>query len=298
MKKQPSAMAKARRNARYFLENLALRGIFALLFALPYPRRVALMGWLAAQVIAPVAGWRARVRANLAHVCPELPKTEVEQLARAVPNNAGRTLIEIYSGSDFVARVKDSPIEGPGLAALEQARAQGRPVILVTAHFGNYDVARAALSARGHNMGALYRRMNNPYFNPHYVRSIGKIGQPLFEQGRRGMVQMVKNLRGGGVLGILSDVYFGNGVAMPFFGKPAMTSLATAEMALKYDALLIPTFAIRQDNGLDFVIRLEPPVPHSDAVTMTRAVNAQLESLVRQHTGQWFWIHRRWKNVR
>jgi KDO2-lipid IV(A) lauroyltransferase len=256
------------------------------------------MGWLAAQVIAPVAGWRARVRANLAHVCPELPKTEVEKLARAVPNNAGRTLIEIYSGSDFVSRVKDSPIEGPGMAALEQARAQGRPVILVTAHFGNYDVARAALSARGHNMGALYRRMNNPYFNPHYVRSIGKIGQPLFEQGRRGMVQMVKHLRAGGVLGILSDVYFGNGVAMPFFGKPAMTSLATAEMALKYDAVLIPTFAIRQDNGLDFVIRLEPPVPHSDPVTMTQAVNAQLESLVRQHMGQWFWIHRRWKNVR
>jgi KDO2-lipid IV(A) lauroyltransferase len=298
MKKQPSAMAKARRNARYFLENLALRSIFSLLFALPYPRRVALMGWLAAQVIAPVAGWRARVRANLAHVCPELPKAEVERLARAVPNNAGRTLIEIYSGSDFVARVKDSPIEGPGLDALEQARAQGRPVILVTAHFGNYDVARAALSARGHNMGALYRRMNNPYFNPHYVRSIGNIGQPLFEQGRRGMVQMVKHLRAGGVLGILSDVYFGNGVAMPFFGKPAMTSLATAEMALKYDAVLIPTFAIRQDNGLDFVIRLEPPVPHSDAVTMTQAVNAQLESLVRQHMGQWFWIHRRWKNVR
>jgi len=60
MKKQPSALVKARRNARYFLENLALRSIFALLFALPYPRRVALMGWLAAQVIAPVAGWRAR----------------------------------------------------------------------------------------------------------------------------------------------------------------------------------------------------------------------------------------------
>jgi len=77
-----------------------------------------------------------------------------------------------------------------------------------------------------------------------------------------------------------------------------MTSLATAEMALKYDAVLIPTFAIRQDNGLDFVIRLEPPVPHSDPVTMTQAVNAQLESLVRQHMGQWFWIHRRWKNVR
>lgn len=282
---------------RYFATNLAVWSFFGLALSLPYRWRVPLMGWLASRVIAPVAGWRGRVRRNLAHVMPDLTPNEVERLVRAVPDNAGRTLIEIYSGPDFVNRVKDCPIEGPGLAALEEARAQGRPVILVTAHFGNYDTARAALIARGHNIGSLYRRMRNPYFNAHYVRSISAIGTPMFEQGRRGMMQLVKHLRGGGVLGVLTDLHVGGAPALPFFGQPARTSLVTAELALKYDALLIPTFSIRQANGLDFVVRLEAPIPHTDPETMTRAVNDELEKLVRAHMGQWFWIHRRWKKA-
>lgn len=282
---------------RYGATNLALRAMFGLALALPYRWRVPLMGWLASRVIAPLAGWRRRIRDNLAHALPDLPGPDVARLLRTVPDNAGRTLIEIYSGADFTARASRSPIGGPGLAALEHARAQGRPVILVTAHFGNYDAARAALIARGHDMGALYRRMRNPYFNAHYVRSIGAIGQPMFEQGRAGMVQMVRHLKGGGVLGVLTDLSVSNAPALPFFGQPARTSLATAELAIRYDAVLIPIFSIRQENGLDFRIRLEAPIPHTDPDTMTRAVNASLESLVRQHPDQWFWIHRRWKGT-
>lgn len=285
------------RRLRYGATNIALRAMFGLALALPYGWRVPLMGWLTSRVIAPLAGWRGRIRDNLAHVLPDLPAAKVAELVRTVPDNAGRTLIEIYSGPEFTARARRSSIEGPGLAALEQARAAGQPVILVTAHFGNYDAARAALIARGHNMGALYRRMRNPYFNAHYVRSISAIGQPMFEQGRAGMVQMVRHLKGGGVLGVLTDLHVHDAPALPFFGQPARTSLGTAELALKYKAVLIPTFSIRQENGLDFAIRLDAPIAHSDPETMTRAVNAALETLVRQHPGQWFWIHRRWKHA-
>lgn len=285
----------ARERASYRGQNAALRGLFALVLALPYRWRVPLMGWLTSHIIAPLAGWRNRVRRNLALVHPDMPHPEVEALARRVPDNAGRTLIEIYSGAEFIRRARAAPIEGPGLAALEQARQTGRPAILVTAHFGNYDVARAALIARGHNMGALYRPMRNPYFNAHYVRAIGRIGQPLFAQGRRGMMQLVRHLRDGGVLGILTDLHARDGVALPFLGQPAMTSLVTAELALKYDAVLIPTFGIRAPDGLNFTIRMEAPVPHTSPTEMTLAINHQLESLLAAHPEQWFWIHRRWK---
>lgn len=287
---------RAQRIGQY-LTNLALRGVFGLVLSLPYAWRVPMMGWLARRVVAPIAGWRRRIRANLALACPDLPGPEVERLAQAVPDNVGRTLIEIYSGDDFTARARAAQIEGPGLAALEQARAEGRPAILVTAHFGNYDAARAALIARGHNMGALYRAMTNPYFNDHYVAKISAIGTPMFEQGRRGMMQLVKHLRSGGVLGILTDLYAADGVPLPFFGQPARTSLVTAELALKYDAVLIPTFAIRAPNGLDFTIQMQEPIPQTDATTMTQEVNTRLEALVRQHMDQWFWIHRRWKKA-
>jgi KDO2-lipid IV(A) lauroyltransferase len=212
-----------------------------------------------------------------------------------VPRNVGRTLIEIYSGPEFVARAIKAPIEGPGLARLESARAEGRPVILVTGHMGNYDAVRANLIHRGFNMGALYRRMSNPYFNEHYVHSISQIGTPLFEQGRKGMIEMVRHLRSGGILGILTDLYAKHGEALTFFGQKARTSLVTAELALKYNAALIPVYGLRDPDGFGFRIIALDEIPHSDPVTMTQAVNDGLEALVRENMDQWFWVHRRWK---
>src|SRR6056297_2119159 len=147
------------RKARLYLTNLALRGLIGTTMLLPYAARVRAMGWLVSRVVAPLAVFDKRIRDNLAFVCPDLPEDEVRRLCRTVPDNAGRTLIEIYSGEAFVERARAAPLTGPGLSTLEQARAAGRPVILVSGHFGNYDVARANLIARGHRMGALYRRM-------------------------------------------------------------------------------------------------------------------------------------------
>lgn len=283
------------RRARDYTINLVLTGALRLALALPYATRVRMMGALVSGVFAPIAGFRKRIRENLHHVLPDLPQDQVEHLCKAVPNNVGRTLIEIYSGEEFVARAIESPISGPGLDKLEAARAQGRPVILVTGHMGNYDVVRAALIHRGHNMGALYRRMSNPYFNTHYVNSISKIGTPMFEQGRKGMMEMVRHIKAGGVLGILTDLYVQDGVALDFFGQKAVTSLVTAELALKFNAALIPVYGLRNPDGLSFRIVVQDEIPHSDAMTMTQQVNAGLEDLIRDNMDQWFWIHRRWK---
>lgn len=289
---QSSLLPTAR--AGYFLGNLALRALIGLAGLVPYRWRVPAMGWLTAR-LAPLVGFNRRIRDNLRLVCPDLPETELRRLCRAVPDNAGRTLIELYAGAPFLERAHAAPIIGPGLAALEEARAQGRPVILMTGHFGNYDAARANLIARGHAMGALYRRMANPYFNAHYVRTISAIGTPLFEQGRRGMIEMVRHLKTGGIIAIVGDLHAHGGEELSFFGKPAVTAIVPAELALKYNAVMIPVYAIRQPNGLDFEVVMHAPIPHSDPLRMTQAVNDGLEGLVRAHMGQWFWIHRRWK---
>lgn len=301
---QDMTMARGKAGRRHrkggigdFLVNLMLRGVFGLALMLPYRWRVPLFGALTARVVAPLAGYRRRIRDNLALVAPELSQSELKELLRAVPDNAGRTLIEIYSGREFTDRVKDLPLDGPGAAALEEAARQKRPVILVTGHFGNYDVPRAALIARGYPVGAIYMPMSNPYFNAHYERAISRIGQPLFARGRKGLAQMLKFLRSGGMTGFLVDQHMAHGAPLTFFGKTARTALSAAEMALKYNALLIPIYGVRQPNGLDFRIIVDTPVPHTDPETMTQALNDSLERLVREHMGQWFWIHRRWKGL-
>jgi KDO2-lipid IV(A) lauroyltransferase len=282
-------------NLRHWLQDRFLRGLIGALMRLPYRWRVPLCGWAVARIVAPVAGYRGRIRDNLAHVMPDLPRAEVERIVRAVPDNVGRTVIEIYSGAEFIAHAVSHPLTGEGVQALEEAHRAGRPVILVTGHFGNYDASRAALIAQGYRVGALYMPMNNPYFNAHYEEAIGRIGRPLFPRGKKGLGEMVRHLRSGGMLGMLIDQNMGHGARLSFFGKTALTALSAADLALKYDALLVPTYGIRGVDGLSFTILVEAPIPHSTPEAMTQALNDSLEALARRHMDQWFWIHRRWK---
>lgn len=279
----------------YWLWDRALRIILWLLLRVPYRWRVPIFGWMTSRIVAPIAGYDRRVRANLAQILPDLTPDEVRRIERAVPDNLGRTMIEMYSGAEFIARASRHAPSGPGLAELQTAVAAGRPVIIVTGHFGNYNAARAALIARGHVIGGLYRPLDNPWFNSHYVAAMESIGKPMFARGRRGMAEMVRFLRGGGIVGLLIDQRMHQGAKLSFFGHEALTALSAAELALKYDALLLPVYAIRQDNGLDFDILVEASIPPGAPETMTQALNDSLEALVRAHPGQWLWIHRRWK---
>lgn len=279
-----------------WLVDLAVRGLLGIARALPYERRIPFMGLVTARIVAPVAGYRARAMTHLARTHPDMCHADRRRIANGVADNFGRTLAEIYSGAEFVARIAASdPLTGPGLPALLSATRQGRPVILAVAHFGNYDAMRSALVAKGIEVGAVYRPMDNPYFNAHYTRAIHAIAEPLFPRNRSGIADMLRFLRKGGVLALGVDQHFASGQDLLFFGLPAMTTLSPAIFALKYNCDLIPIHAIRSHNGLDFVVRVDLPIPHGTAQDMMQAVNDNLEEVVRAHMDQWFWIHRRWK---
>lgn len=270
------------------------RGLIGLALALPYRWRVPAMGWLMRRVVGPLTGYRRRALDNLAMIWPDMAPATRKAIADQVLDNAGRTLIENYSTAEFTTRAAAITPTGPGLAALEAARAVGRPVILVTGHFGNYEAARAALVARGHVIGGLYRPMSNPYFNAHYVATMEAFGGPVFAQGRAGTAGFVRHLKSGGHLVLLFDQH-AQGAVIPFLGKPAHTATSAADLALRYGADLIPFYATRQPDGLTFTVELEAPVPPSDPEEMTRALTRSLEARVTAAPGQWFWVHRRWK---
>ena len=288
-------MPQQKRGLSEFAQNLAIKGIIGLAKALPYRSRVRFMGWVMSAIVAPIAGWRKRIRANLLLIYPDMPEAQIKAMCRQVPNNFGRSLIEIYSGDGFKARVADIPFQGDGVAALAQARDDKRPVILVTGHFGNYDAPRAALIAKGYPVGGLYNPMSNAYFNDQYVAAISELGRPVFERSRRGLSQMVRFLKDGGMVGMVADHFMMHGVPIDFMGHPAYTALSAAEMAIKYDAQVIPIYGRRTKDGFGFDIIVDAPIPHSDPVTMTQAMNESLERLIRETPEQWFWIHRRWK---
>ena len=279
------------------LQFALIKSVLWVLHQLPYDKRVPFAGWILSRVVAPLLGWRKRIAANVRLVAPETSETEIRRIERAVPDNFGRTMAELFSPDEFVDIARATALEGPGVAALEQARAEGRSSILVSGHFGNYDVVRAGVIAHGFSVGGIYRPMNIPQFNDIYVDTISKVGKPLFSRGRRGMAEMMRFLKTGGTLAVLIDQRLNNGVQLQFFGHSAFTALSFAELALKYDAMVVPCYGIRQPDGLSFRAVFEAPIPHTTPKEMTQALNDSLEAQVRQHMGQWFWIHNRWKDI-
>lgn len=277
------------------IRNVFFRTVLGAALRLPYRKRVALVGSVATNIIAPLAGWRTRIRSNLDLVWPELSQEERERIVRKVSDNAGRTLIEIYSGEEFVERIKQSELTGPGLPQLAEARASGRPIVLVTAHLGNYDSVRGKLSREGYPMAALYRPMENPKFNAHYLKAISTIAEPVYPTDGKGIAALVKHLKKGGIIGIVADVGSTKAPVLSFFGKPAHTPLSAAEWAVRFDALMVPIFGIRQPDGFSFRVEVATPIPNGDPADMMQSYNDAVEAVVRQHPEQWFWIHRRWK---
>lgn len=276
--------------------NLAALSVIRLLSVLPFNARRAILGGIFTHVIAPISGMRRRIRENLAFVFPDLPEQQVGHLCRAVPRNLGYTVAELYSAEDLLRMMHAHPTEGEGYADLLTARDAGRPVFIVTGHIGNYDALRAFLITAGFRIGGIYRPMDNALFNRHYVEAISRIGEPLFARGRAGMVEMIRFLRSGGMVGVVLDQAARDGIRLSFLGKEALTSTAICDMAIRYGALVLPAYGIRK--GKDFRLIFEKPIPISTSREMTQALNNSLENHVIKNMEQWLWTHRRWKQSR
>ena len=274
----------------------ALGGLLGAAARLPYARRVALGGIVGRRVLARPSGYRRRILDNLDYVLPDRPEAERRRIAGEAADNAGRLLMEHFSIGELGERMARVAPEGAGLSALEEARASGRPIAMMTAHLGNHEAAWVCLIRHGLPLGGLYRPLSNPRVNARYEDAVTRHGYgPLFPQTRAGLGKLLRHMRAGGAAMMLNDIYGGSGVPLDFLGRPAMTSLSTADLALKLDALVLPFFAIRQPDGVSFRVEVEAPVTEQEPLALTQAINARVEARILAHPGQWLWMHRRWK---
>ena len=292
-------MAKAPKGTfLQYLGDFIIRGLIVACSVVPFELRGKLMGQILKSIIAPLSGYKKRAIDNLTYIYPQMGGAEKKRIADAVAVNAGRTFIENYDILTLKKMLKNCEIKGEGLAALEMAQASGKPVLFVTGHFGNFEAPRAALVAKGYQIGGLYRPMSNPYFNDHYSKNMHRLSGPVFEQGRRGTMGLLRHLKTGGMGVLLFDIYDSRGIEIPFLGKPAPTVTSAAEIALKTGAVIIPMFGLRREDSRLFDIILKAPITHSTALEMTVQMTKQLEEMVHDYPEQWFWIHRRWKPER
>ena len=273
-----------------------VRYLLGILSILPYRKKIFLGGLIYQKIISPLSGNRKRIIDNLKLIFPDLEKRKREELCSQVPNNIGRTLFELLSPNAFSNIAKSAKVSGPGFKILKDAQEQKKPVILVSGHFGNYDVVRVVLNTNQISVGALYKPMSNPYFNTFYERCIKQIAEPLFPRGRAGMGNMMRYLEDGNVVALLIDQYMSHGEPLKFLGHTAYTATSAAKLALKHDALLITFYVVRNDDGINFDLVFESPVKPSTPNEMTQVLNDRLEKQIRKNMGQWLWTHKRWKS--
>lgn len=240
----------------------------------------------------PPAIWR--FDREVLRIFPDMTRARRAVLRREMGRNMGRTLFEILHSAEFQARRDRFHVSGPGLAALEAARATGKAAIVVSGHFGQWDAVRAVLKARGMETGAVYRPQKNRFYQRGFLAGIEQGGRPVIAIGRAGTMDLVRHLRKGGFLAILLDEKYAGGIPVAFLGLPALTSTSAAALALKYDLPLVPAYGTRRPDGAEFDVEFEAPIPHTDALTMTTAINDSLSARVLANPGQWYWLLRRW----
>ncbi|MCK0168615.1 lysophospholipid acyltransferase family protein [Jannaschia sp. S6380] len=280
------------RDLSYRLQAAGLRLLLACISVLPLRWRRRVMAWVTEWAVR-LTPLRRRARANLRLVWPDMAEDTRRRILRDATRNIGRTLTGIWYNADFAREVADLPAGGPGLDTLRAAHAEGRGAIVVSGHFGQWEAIRHVLRREGMETGAIYRPNNNPYYEPIFREGIEQGGQPIIAKGRAGNRDLLRHLRAGGFVALLPDQFVKGAPLIPFLGHPARTSLAAAELALRYDLPLVPAFAPEVDGRIRIVF--EAAIPHSDAETMMRDFNDRLSSWVTRHPSQWHWLHLRWK---
>ncbi|MEO1549429.1 MAG: acyltransferase [Pseudomonadota bacterium] len=264
---------------------------------LPHRAQLRLGAGLGRVAFALIPGLYQRTKASVDLIYGDKPDDWRRDLVRRMGVNVGRSLIELMHAPGLLARGATAQISGPGVQSLMDAQANGTGALLLSGHFGQWEIVRAALKARGVEVGCIYRPFNNRAYDAAFQAEIEQIGQPVLHKGRPGMRQLVKHLRAGGAMALLHDQRVYRGADIDFLGRPALTAMTAAEMGLKFGVPVIPCYGLRDAADPTQVnVILEAPVPPSDPRTMTAALNDSLGAMVTQYPDQWFWLHRRWKH--
>ncbi len=227
-------------------------------------------------------------------VFPEMKRRTRAKLGQDMGWHMGRTLFEIYHDAEFQTQHHKFNASGPGLVALKEAQRLGKGAIVVSGHFGQWEAVRAVIKMNGLESGAVYRPNKNRHYERRIRAGIEAGGKPILATGHVGTRALVRHLRDGGIVSILLDEKYSEGVRIPFLGHDALTSLSAAQLALKYDLPMIPAFGTRLGDGNSFRVEFEDPIPHTNSIEMTRAFNDSLSTRIMANPEQWYWMLKRW----
>ncbi len=239
------------------------------------------------------------VRRNLELALPELDMAAREQLLRAHFREAGVTLVETavtWFADDQRIR---SLAEISGLEHFDAAKAEGKGVIVLAAHFTTLEIGARFLTAT-REVHAVYKPSSNALLSELFKRYRGPCAASMIPSDDiRGMIRVLK--QGGAVWYAPDQAYRGKSAErVEFFGHPVATNTATTRLAKMTGAKVLPYFVERLPGALRYRVRIGAPLedfPGESSLTDARRHHALIEAEVRRNPAQYLWLHKRFKDI-
>ena len=296
-------MTKPRKPAVDLAVYLAVRIAVCVVQALPAAWAFAFAELLARAAYRVNRRHREVAADNLRHAFPDRPPAAIDRLVRECYRHFAILVVElaliprklrIHNWRHFAALVHGDRVLA-GLLA-------GRPLLIVTAHFGNWEMAGYVLGAVGFRTYAIARVLDNPHLEQFLKQFRQATGQTIIAK-KDDFDRLTGVLTGGGKVATLGDQDAGpRGVFVSFFNRPASAHKAVALMAIEFNAPLVIVGVPRVVGPLDYRIIAEEVIDPQDFASRPDAIRAitqryhdALERLIRRHPEQYFWLHRRWK---
>ena len=299
----PGATAGGVRRAkpRHWVEYLGFQLARSVAGALPERAASELgawLGWLAGSV------FRVRRRVvddNLSRAFPDRSAAWRAQVARQSYRHLGRVAISTFRLSRLTPDRVVAFTEIEGVELLEEVASEGNGVVLLTGHFGNWEIGGAAVACRGFPLDVVVRPQNNPLFDRVLTQARERIGMNLVPRAHSTRT-LLRSLRKGRMVGMLADQNARQaGVMVEFFGIPSSTARGPALLSLRTGAPMLLGVAFHDPTSKPpyrlFVERITAPRTgdlDDDIRELTAAHARALEQYVTSAPEQYLWQHRRW----
>ena len=294
---------KARNRVVDYLVYLAVRVFVCIVQAVPMRAALGFASGLAWVIYTFDKRHRVVAAENLAAAFPEKHKAEVDRLVRGCYRHFCSLLIEI-----ILLPRKLSINSWRSYGKLVNANAMmsllmsDRPLLMVTGHFGNWEMAGYTLGALGYKTYAIARTLDNPHLERYMKTFRQRTGQTIIAK-KDDFDRLEAVMKGGAKVATVADQDAGpRGVFVNFFGRPASAHKAVALMAIEFQARIfvigVPRVALPMRYEFICADVIDPAdyANSPDPVkAITQRYHTAIESLVRKYPEQYFWLHRRWK---
>ncbi len=240
---------------------------------------------------------------NLQSVFPAKSAGELRTILDACWRHFGREAL-------FSVRMQDQSAEEiaggcPLIHAhlLEEAIARGRGVILISAHYGAWEVGGLAVMSAVKNVRTITRPLDNEFLERDLARIRSRTGAEVLDR-RRAAREMMKALSQNAVVVVLPDqaVLPREGILVPFLGRDAWTTPVPAKMAARRGSTIVFAFCI--PDGAGHRLEFENPIrvdqlseAETDPVVLTKRINDVISQRIAAHPELWLWMHDRWKGT-